>query len=198
MWASLSRAAALLVVLAWAGCSHRALAPSDAGLATGDLATGDLATMPAVADLAMPATDPARLCVLSTGNASLRYGAQALAYAWFGNQSGPGGEESCGRFGQVTVVLGTMPKPPERYKPTEPMAELTLVTPLQLGSQTVDVRTNIGDSANVSATLELTDFALDPIDQAVASISGRLQAADGSWDGSFAAARCSLFEFVCI
>jgi hypothetical protein len=185
--------AALLVVLAYAGCNHRALTMSDAGPTA-----GDLATMPAAADFASPAADDmGEICVLSAENASVGYGGQALPYAWFGNQGGLTAE-SCSLFERVIVVLGTMTRAPQLYSPTEPTASFSFATPLQLGTQTVDVTTNIGSSTPVSATLELTDFALDATGQAVASISGRLQAADGSWDGSFVAARCPLFEAVCI
>ena len=177
---------AALSLLAIVGCTDRSLHDSSAS---------DLAML-APADLAPPAADLSGICGLASENASVVYSGQSPPYAWFANRPGP---VDCERYGQVLVILGAMPStPPELQEEFGPTATFMLVEPQQLGTQTIDVTTNIGANTTVSATLELTDFTVDPVQAAVVSVAGRLQAADGSWQGSFTAARCSLFEGVCI
>jgi hypothetical protein len=198
-----SRAAVLLLALMGAGCNQRTL---EAGPGTSDLAVAfpsdvDLGVAPDLAlrstDLALRADDLAETCVLAGENASVTAPGQTLTYAWFGNQGGTRMGQSCELFGQVSLLLGTNARAPTDYPIMEPRAEITIYTPLQLGTQTVEVKTNVGGDAQVTASVELTDYTVDALN-AVTSIAGRLTTADGSWDGSFAAVRCPLLEWVCI
>jgi hypothetical protein len=177
-----ARVAAVLL-LALAGCTERALplAPEDLG---------------ARLDLALPARDlAATACGLTRVNAYLPYRDGTFAYSWFGNQ---GGLQDCSTLGSVMVLLGTKRSLPAPDVPMEPIAKLAIATPLQMGTQNVDVMMHLGSDSTLPAILELTAFTVDPEDHMVTSIAGRLTGAEGNWGGSFDALRCPELEWVCL